>query len=216
MLLKPSVLFVGLAVASQSFGHGQHNHEWEGWEETSTFNVSVLDFFIKPTYAEAHISTDGAYRVIRSDGLPDHSTGRFPNRNNPNKIQQQNKTYRVPLNPEYRSQTTPLGMWPFGIALNGVVFDPAAAEFWRNDRHSGWQYEALGGAVNLGLDKNNAHVQPTGAYHYHGTPTGLLKNLSDSHGPILIGYAADGFPIYAVYGYKATGSNAINVAKLTS
>ena len=42
------------------------------------------------------------------------------------------------------------------------------------------QYEALSGAVPLGIDANNAHVQPTGAYHYHGVPTGLLRDLGAS------------------------------------
>ena len=65
---------------------------------------------------------------------------------------------------------------------------------------SGWQYEALGGAVRLGLDENYGHVQPSGAYHYHGLPVGLLQDLgwsSNAESP-LIGYAADGFPIYAI------------------
>ena len=90
----------------------------------------------------------------------------------------------------------------FGVALNGVPFDPGTAEYWQNDRRSGWRYEALSGKINLGLDQNNAHVQPNGAYHYHGLPKGMLTSLSpDAHSP-LVGYAADGFPIYALYGYS--------------
>lgn len=90
----------------------------------------------------------------------------------------------------------------FGVALNGVPFLPGAAEYWENDRSSGWRYEALSENINLGLDQNNAHVQPNGAYHYHGLPKGMPTSLSpDAHSP-LIGYAADGFPIYALYGYS--------------
>ena len=47
---------------------------------------------------------------------------------------------------------TPLGMNPFGVAINGVPFDPGAAEWWNNDPASGWQYEALSGKINLGMD----------------------------------------------------------------
>ena len=50
-----------------------------------------------------------------------------------------------------------------------------------------------------GLDDHHAHVQPTGAYHYHGLPTGLIEHLrkeKDDNKMLLIGYAADGFPIY--------------------
>ena len=36
----------------------------------------------------------------------------------------------------------------------------------------------------LGLDANNAHVQPTGTYHYHGLPTGLMTEQgSGGHSP---------------------------------
>jgi hypothetical protein len=97
---------------------------------------------------------------------------------------------------------TPLGMNPFGVAINGVPFDPGAAEWWNNDPGSGWQYEALSGKINLGMDQNHAHVQPNGAYHYHGLPTGLINQLGDEKRMILIGYAADGFPIYEQYGYR--------------
>src|SRR5262249_4500373 len=59
----------------------------------------------------------------------------------------------------------------------------------------GWMIEALSGARPLGIDQNNAHVQPNGAYHYHGVPTGLVALLG-ARRPLLIGWAADGFPIY--------------------
>ena len=81
---------------------------------------------------------------------------------------------------------------------------------------SGWNYCALGGSIGLGLDENHAHVQPTGAYHYHGLPTGLLDHLNltkGEHSP-LIGWAADGYPIYALYGYAKKGSN--NIIEHTS
>ncbi|MFN7138260.1 MAG: YHYH protein [Limisphaerales bacterium] len=138
---------------------------------------------------------EGDYRMIRANGIPDHSTGSFPNRNNPNRISAQNYTFRVPAKPTVAAQTTSLGMFPFGVALNGVVFDPGAAEWWNRDPRSGWQYEPMHLEGRLGADQNNAHVQPTGAYHYHAIPTGLLNKLSEGKsGMILVGWAADGFP----------------------
>src|SRR4051812_19543160 len=109
------------------------------------------------------ITTEGDYRVIRANGLPDHTPGQFPNRNNPNRIAAQNYNFRVPLLPQIASQPTKLRMGPFGVAVNGVVFDPAAAEWWNGNLD--WQYEPLSGAINLGVDASNAHVQPNGAYH---------------------------------------------------
>ncbi|MBE9399431.1 YHYH protein [Pontibacterium sp. N1Y112] len=198
----------GLALAISLSGHAAYAHQqnserWVGWEgEQPGVIRTLVDMLISPAYAEAHIRVDGNYRLISSNGLPEHNTGRFPNANNPTAIREQSVTYRVPVKPIYRESTTPLGMWPFGVAINGVPFDPGAAEFWRGNPRSGWQYEALSGAVDLGVDRNNAHVQPTGSYHYHGLPTGLLERYSDSSVPILLGYAADGFPIYGPYGYR--------------
>ncbi|MFT5425635.1 MAG: hypothetical protein ACI9ZT_000567 [Gammaproteobacteria bacterium] len=56
--------------------------------------------------------------------------------------------------------------------------------------------------MNLGLDKNNAHVQPNGAYHYHSIPLGIVERFDYRNQPVLLGYAADGFPIYRPYGYS--------------
>jgi len=90
---------------------------------------------------------------------------------------------------------------PFGIAVNGVPFDPGTAETYRGDQR--YHYEALTGVLNLGLDDSNAHVQPTGAYHYHGLPTELIKKeqLRNKEKMTLVGYAADGFPIYGPRSY---------------
>ncbi|MBI1363915.1 MAG: YHYH protein [Proteobacteria bacterium] len=151
---------------------------------------------------QVSVTTDSVYRYITANGIPDHGTGHFPNRGNPNTISAQSYHYRVPLQPKLYKTSRNIGMSAFGVAVNGVPFDPSANEFWNNDRTSGWQYDALSGAINLGMDANNAHVQPGGAYHYHGIPTGLVGKLDASTHAPLVGWAADGFPIYVVYGYK--------------
>ncbi|HYW69448.1 MAG TPA: YHYH protein [Pyrinomonadaceae bacterium] len=159
--------------------------------------------FSQTSEKDSHVDivVRGDYRYITANGIPNHRHGDFPNRGNPNTIRAQSYTFRVPANPRLANELTPLGMNPFGIAINGVPFDPGAAEWWNNDPASGWQYEALSGKINLGMDQNNAHVQPNGAYHYHGLPTGLIERLGDGQRMVLIGYAADGFPIYERYGY---------------
>jgi hypothetical protein len=143
-------------------------------------------------------SVEGDWRVIKANGVPDHAPGQFPNRGNPNRISPQNHTFRVPVNPKVADRpTSSNGGW-FGVALNGVPFEPGTAEFWSRD----WKYEAIGGSMNLGLDDHLAHVQPTGAYHYHGPPTGLIAKLGgDGQKMLLIGWAADGFPIYSANGH---------------
>ena len=150
---------------------------------------------------QVDIFTRGNYRYIKSNGIPDHQHGRFPNRNNPNAIRPQNYDFRVPLRPQPAARVTAVERQAFGVAINGILFDPGTAEYWQRDRSTGWRYEALSGKINLGLDSNNAHVQPTGAYHYHGLPTGLIRHLNIGRRMQLLGYAADGFPVYNQYGY---------------
>jgi hypothetical protein len=129
--------------------------------------------------------------------LPNHATGQFPNRGNPNRISAQSYFFRLPLKPALTGRAfyyRPNHL--FGVAVNGVVFDPNTAEFWNDDRRAGWMIEALSGARSLGIDQSNAHVQPDGSYHYHGVPTGLVDSLGGRARPLLVGWAADGFAIY--------------------
>jgi hypothetical protein len=127
---------------------------------------------------------------IESNGIPDHPVGRFPNAGNPHTITAQDHHFTVSTEPSGQGGAMELGR--IGVAINGVPFDPGAAEWWGDDMRSGWQYEALSGAIGLGLDCNHAHVQPDGSYHYHGLPVGLV-----GEGMTHVGYAADGYPIYA-------------------
>lgn len=152
---------------------------------------------------EVKITIEGDKRVIVANGVPDHETGRFPNRDNPNRISAQRYRYTVPIKPTPAESPRRFSRQPFGIALNGVLFDPATAEAWQNDMSSGWHYDAKGDAFSLGLDTNNGHVQPNGAYHYHGIPVALLERLSGGGSRMtLLGWAADGYPIYGKWGHK--------------
>lgn len=155
-----------------------------------------------PAEAAANVAIDNArgWRLISANGIPDHDTGRFPNRDNPNSIRAQEYRVKVSLTPALTGTARSIGHNIFGIALNGVMFDPGTAEFWHGQRQ--WNYEALTGRVRLGLDRNNAHVQPDGNYHYHGIPTGLVEKLQQAGRPVLLGWAADGFPVYGPLDYS--------------
>jgi hypothetical protein len=178
-----TALFAFSSVVSMALAHPGHE------------NTAAVTF--ASAAPEVSIKVEGSARVIRANGIPDHATGEFPVRGNPNRISVQRYEFRVPLAPTRSAQPTPVGMSLFGVAVNGVVFDAAANEWWRDDRATGWQYEALGGGKNLGLDTQHAHVQPTGAYHYHGIPAALLTRLTNGEEKmVLVGWAADGFPVY--------------------
>jgi len=164
--------------------------------------------------SEVTIQVRGAYRYVSANGIPNHVTGTFPNRGNPNTIRAQSYSYRMPAQPEVADETTSVYGQPFGVAVNGVPFDPGTAEVWspngrtqiRGANHEEvWSYDALSGNIDLGVDQSNAHVQPNGAYHYHGIPIGLVQQLapdSRTRSMVLVGYAADGFPIYSQLGYE--------------
>jgi len=162
----------------------------------------------KPSSAQHQvtITTEGEYRLIKSNGWPDHEPGQFPRKGNPNSASPQSYTFRVPLKPLAAKEPSRIFGW-WGVAINGVPFEPGTAETWQNNPQSGWRYEAATGFMNLGLDEHNAHVQPTGAYHYHALPLGLVERLGgDDKKMLLIGFAADGFPIYTSKATDAKGA----------
>lgn len=73
-----------------------------------------------------------------------------------------------------------------GIAFNGVVFDAPAP-----------LHLILGGYTIPPLDHAGGHINLDAGYHYHAA-TGVTKKIQqdDGHAP-MIGYAMDGFGLYA-------------------
>jgi hypothetical protein len=140
------------------------------------------------------VTIEGEKRQMVTNGLPNHKTGEFPNAGNPNKISAQDLKYSFPINPVFTGKAK----WARepGVALNGVKLEPETAEAFICETGERYRIEAFQSLVDLGLDQNHAHVQPTGAYHYHGVPTGLVALLDKGEDIIHIGFAHDGYPIY--------------------
>ncbi len=170
--------------------------------------------------------TDGE-RVLSANGIPDHDVGEFPNSNNPNTIAEQTVDANYTLLPvETTSATTLRGpTGPVGYVLNGVKIDASTAgscdDSGNNcsliDNSGGWSIEALGqSSFNFGTDDNNAHVQPGGSYHYHGMPEGFITKQGGNNATMtIIGWAADGFPIYARYGYSIASDSTSALVSMT-
>lgn len=176
----------------------------------------------------ANWSCSGSTRSLSANGIPDHAVGTFPNPGNPNTISAQTVSASFTLLPTYNGTATALGgpRGPTGYVLNGVKIDadtagtcPSSATATSSCSLIGntgpWNIEALGQTTfNFGTDSNNAHVQPTGEYHYHGMPEGFITLRGGGAGKMtLIGWAADGFPIYARYGYSVA-NNASSALKV--
>ncbi|HZZ73269.1 MAG TPA: YHYH protein [Pirellulales bacterium] len=186
---------------------------WLLWAATKTNDV-LRD----PAYkCEVSISIENGVRRIQANGIPDHQVGAFPGKGNPNTIAPQRYDFKMPVVPKPGNKPAPLPMQPFGVAVNGVVFDPSAAEWFNRNPQSGWQYEPMSLENKLGCDRNNAHVQPNGAYHYHGIPTGLVERLTGGQEKmVLLGWAADGYPIYNPLCYTTANDASSPLKKLKS
>jgi len=152
-------------------------------------------------------------RSMTSNGTPDHPVGVFPNPNCPNTIASSSVSASVTRAPVNTGTATRIGV--VGYAYNGVKMEPSTAGTCSATSCSligntgAWNIEALGqSSFNFGDDSNKAHVQPTGEYHYHGMPEQLIARRGLGQKMTLVGFALDGFPVYARYGYTtATDSS---------
>lgn len=100
-------------------------------------------------------------------------------------------TYLIPSVPVYKTRTTELIRDGIGIAFNGVGFDPPAP------------VDAILDAHTLApLDDCGGHVNPHKGYHYHALKGCSKENDQKDNHPPMLGYALDGFGIYALLDNK--------------
>lgn len=105
-------------------------------------------------------------------------------------------TYYIPVKPMYLENSSSLGRDGIGIAFNGVNFEAPAPT-----------HAILAAHTLAPLDDHGGHVNPHAGYHYHAV-TGSTKEIKqkDIHAPML-GYAMDGFGIYAHKNKNGNGYN---------
>lgn len=190
---------------------------------TNTSNVFTIN--LDPTTCSVDIesqlgnnslyseSISGATRTITINGIANHLVGQFPNGGNPNTISEVLETYNMTTTPALANTITNGSGYTTGVLLSGVVIEPYTAEFFVGSDgtiNRDWNITTLQSTTPLGLDCNNAHVQPTGRYHYHGTPSNYVDELNiDGSQMVKVGYAADGFPIYYKYVFDDDGNTII-------
>ncbi|WP_232771397.1 YHYH protein [Colwellia sp. 12G3] len=187
------------------------------------FNDSI---YILENSTAQWICTNGE-RLLSANGIPDHEVGEFPNAHNPNTITEQLVSANLTLSPLASTTATTLGgpSGATGYVLNGVKIDANTAGSCDDSGNNcsligntgNWHIEALGQtSFNFGTDDNNAHVQPGGTYHYHGMPEAFVtKQGGNSTNMTIIGWAADGFPIYARYGYSIASDSTSALKSMT-
>ena len=214
-----------------------------GYSVTTWTNSTVQAV---PAYCgvqEIYSSTNWVY--IRSTGLGSFVMGpwylnathttMFPNFPINEKV-----FYRIPRFPTVPATKTANGGGPIGYFVDGAaMFNSWDAYTWSTvsnvDAQNITGYWNRDAYVNEGVsfDPNNAH-QANGQYHYHANPPALRYQLGDhvdfnsvtkiytestntptKHSPIL-GWTADGYPIYGPYGYSISNNASSGIRRMIS
>jgi len=118
------------------------------------------------------------------------------------------KTYYVTKTPTDASSVTDISMrTDNAVFLNGVKLDLLSAGCYGigdgkigcNDIDQPFRFDPMYSGNDFGADKHNAHTQPnSGEYHYHGSPNAMFNTSEAIQSPV-IGFAADGYPIFGSY-----------------
>jgi hypothetical protein len=177
----------------------------------AAYESNVKDVKNGTTFAgQLTISTGSDSCRVTANAIPNYdfndSTANFAS-----EVAVQSIALNVPRNPVLANSSSDLSLlWYGAVMLNGVVLDQVANGCYMPDDASAdrdgniangcglwvdWRLDPLG-KVSLGADSHNAHTQPGGLYHYHGNPYALYDTEDKTKASPVIGFAADGFPIY--------------------
>jgi len=160
--------------------------------------------------ATVDITAAGDGCTLTSNGIPNHDfndAGAFATA-----VAEVVESFTLAGSPSAAASPTALSLaFDNGVFRNGVKLDVLAAACYGVGNEplgqekigcmaegTPWRYDPMFPGNNFGTDGNNAHTQPDGAYHYHGDPSAMY----DESGAVasgVIGFAADGFPIYGPY-----------------
>jgi hypothetical protein len=173
----------------------------------NNYSSSARDINERTTFSGLlQISADNNKCLFLTNEIPNHDFN-DGSQSFRNKTKAQNSRFIITQSPQKRAQVTSLSLrTDNAIFLNGVKLDLlAAACYGVADERIGcfdmdqpWRFDPLHPENDFGTDSHHAHTQPNGAYHYHGSPKALYQDDSSTSSPV-IGFAADGFPIFGPY-----------------
>lgn len=170
--------------------------------------------------SQVNVSEDTNSCTLSANAIPNYDfndeTANFADN-----VAEQTISLTIPRNPKIADNPTDLSMMIYNaVMLNGVVLDQLSNGCYKPDDAAAdkggniangcgpsvdWRLDPMG-PVKFGTDSHNAHTQPGGAYHYHGSPNALFDPSETDQASPVIGFAADGFPIYGThYIDEATG-----------
>ena len=170
----------------------------------ASYQSTAMDVFRSVLFSgNLTISASAGKCQLQSNGVPNHDFN-DGQQSFPNNLSEQSYNYQITASPVFASSNTALAIGnDNGLMLNGVKIDLlAAACFAVGDEKTGcgdmsqpWRFDPMFPANGFRVDSHNAHVQPNGSYHYHGTPNAMFAADTAVESP-LVGFAADGFPIF--------------------
>jgi YHYH protein len=176
-------------------------------EYAAHHTARVMDMQNREPYeGRVSITWLGDTCTIHSNAVPNHdfnAQGRFREQ-----VREQSQRYTVPAKPQAQARAMPLSLQvDNGVFLNGVKLDLLAAGCFGvangrtgcNDMHTPYRYDPMAPSARFGTDEHNAHTQPDGTYHYHGNPMALFEQTRPSQPSPVVGFAADGFPIFGSF-----------------
>ncbi|MEM9731726.1 MAG: YHYH protein, partial [Myxococcota bacterium] len=162
--------------------------------------------------AKVVVEAAGEACVMTSNGIPNHDfngvTARFAN-----PVRELPARFRIPRNPKRAGSPRRLTQRSYdAVLLNGTPVDLLSAGCYRpdapradengnvlagcRDTRDTWLIDPPAYDDHFGVDLHNAHAQPDGRYHYHSNPNALFLDRNTKGPSPVIGFAADGFPIY--------------------
>ncbi|MEM1126880.1 MAG: YHYH protein [Bacteroidota bacterium] len=175
-------------------------------EHAAAYFARATDVGEGVTYtANVSVTTDGTTCTIASNAIPNHdfnATGHFAT-----PVSEQDQAYTVVATPAFAAAPTPISLdYDDAVFLNGVNLDLLAAGCYGvgnghigcHDLGTPYRYDPMG-TQTFGADEHHAHTQPDGTYHYHGNPKALFDETDSGVPSPVIGFAADGFPIFGSY-----------------
>ncbi|WP_372574634.1 YHYH protein [Ruegeria jejuensis] len=224
-----AVLCVAVAVPATAIAHGTDitnailtNRSGDCADYAGSYVAEVEDISRQTKYtSQVGITVEGDACILTSNGIPNHDFN-GPTANFANNVKELPATFRIPRNPKPSGSPTKLSQRFYdGVMLNGTPVDLLSAGCWRPDgRRADAQGNVLAGCRDtdpwlidppaydeyFGVDQHNAHAQPDGRYHYHANPNALFLDHDHAEPSPVIGFAADGFPIFGTFFRDETGA----------
>lgn len=222
--MKKTLLLLAITSSLAACTHDHHSHH----ETTNAADITNAIFTSSANncaeYANEYrsqvkdVNEDTAYSghlkialeneqcVFSTNAIPNHDFN-DGDRTFRNPVSEQELTYTIPQSPSKKDNITELSLrTDNALFLNGVKLDLLAAGCFGvgngfigcGNTEQPFRYAPMSSLNSFGTDSHNAHTQPDGTYHYHGNPLAMFTASDKVVSPV-IGFAADGFPIYGSY-----------------